>query len=187
MLIQVLSGIVESAFGGVSQTGGEDDHVSDTDQGPDTTCSSAIVSGTQGDAETSMDEEKLTNTSSDECRVDETGLRTSANNPEDSEHGSGLCEHTAAGLDEHHSSVPDSQSPAKTSRPQSKSDSKELAAVDIVPQDERDPNCTECLTHHPDPTSKDLMMYLHALRYQGPGWEYSTSLPIWADQDWKQT
>ena len=50
---------------------------------------------------------------------------------------------------------------------------------------EKDPHCTRCKTPRPDPTPKDLIMYLHALLYRGPGWEYSTPLPVWAEQDWK--
>lgn len=49
-----------------------------------------------------------------------------------------------------------------------------------------DSNCTECCMHHPDPTPVQLMMYLHALSYQGEGWAYKTSLPEWADSDWRQ-
>lgn len=43
-----------------------------------------------------------------------------------------------------------------------------------------DPNCTECHTHHPDPTPNELIMYLHALRYSGDGWDFKTDPPEWA-------
>lgn len=50
----------------------------------------------------------------------------------------------------------------------------------------RDPLCAECKKVRPDPTEKDLVMYLHALRYKGPDFEYSTPLPDWAKEDWVQ-
>ncbi|KAM6912253.1 pseudouridylate synthase RPUSD2 [Xenentodon cancila] len=48
----------------------------------------------------------------------------------------------------------------------------------------RDPLCSECKVVRPDPTEKELIMYLHALRYKGPDFEYSTRLPVWAKEDW---
>ncbi|XP_055028975.1 pseudouridylate synthase RPUSD2 [Misgurnus anguillicaudatus] len=50
----------------------------------------------------------------------------------------------------------------------------------------RDHLCGECKIVRPDPTEKDLVMYLHALRYKGPDFEYSTRLPDWAKEDWIQ-
>lgn len=47
-----------------------------------------------------------------------------------------------------------------------------------------DPLCNECKIVRPDPTDKELVMYLHALRYKGPDFEYSTRLPDWAKEDW---
>lgn len=44
--------------------------------------------------------------------------------------------------------------------------------------------CSECKLVRPDPTEKELIMYLHALRYKGPDFEYSTRLPDWAKEDW---
>lgn len=44
--------------------------------------------------------------------------------------------------------------------------------------------CSECKLIRPDPTEKELIMYLHALRYKGPDFEYSTRLPDWAKEDW---
>lgn len=48
----------------------------------------------------------------------------------------------------------------------------------------RDHLCSECKIVRPDPTEKELVMYLHALRYKGPDFEYSTQLPDWAKEDW---
>ncbi|XP_040915833.1 RNA pseudouridylate synthase domain-containing protein 2 isoform X2 [Toxotes jaculatrix] len=48
----------------------------------------------------------------------------------------------------------------------------------------RDLLCSECKIVRPDPTEKELIMYLHALRYKGPDFEYSTHLPDWAKEDW---
>ncbi|XP_066550293.1 pseudouridylate synthase RPUSD2 [Amia ocellicauda] len=50
----------------------------------------------------------------------------------------------------------------------------------------RDPLCGECKIVRKDPTEKDLVMYLHALRYKGPDFEYSTRLPDWAKEDWQE-
>lgn len=50
----------------------------------------------------------------------------------------------------------------------------------------RDHLCGECKIVRPDPTEKELIMYLHALRYKGPDFEYSTQLPDWAKEDWIQ-
>ncbi|RXN17151.1 RNA pseudouridylate synthase domain-containing 2 [Labeo rohita] len=50
----------------------------------------------------------------------------------------------------------------------------------------RDNLCGECKIVRPDPTEKDLVMFLHALRYKGPDFEYSTQMPDWAKEDWVQ-
>lgn len=49
-----------------------------------------------------------------------------------------------------------------------------------------DPSCLECKIHYKDPTPKDLIMYLHAFKYSGPGWAYETPMPVWADVNWKE-
>ncbi|XP_029316770.1 pseudouridylate synthase RPUSD2 [Cottoperca gobio] len=54
----------------------------------------------------------------------------------------------------------------------------------ISPPETRDALCTECKLERRDPTEKELIMYLHALRYKGPDFEYSTPLPDWAKEDW---
>ncbi|XP_039226767.1 RNA pseudouridylate synthase domain-containing protein 2 isoform X3 [Drosophila yakuba] len=43
-----------------------------------------------------------------------------------------------------------------------------------------DPQCSECKINYRDPGTKDLIMYLHAWKYRGVGWEYETELPDWA-------
>ncbi|XP_002036528.2 RNA pseudouridylate synthase domain-containing protein 2 isoform X1 [Drosophila sechellia] len=43
-----------------------------------------------------------------------------------------------------------------------------------------DPQCSECKLNYRDPGTKDLIMYLHAWKYKGVGWEYETELPDWA-------
>lgn len=57
-------------------------------------------------------------------------------------------------------------------------------ATDSTPPGSRDHLCSECKLVRPDPTEKELIMYLHALRYKGPDFEYSTRLPDWAKEDW---
>ena len=56
---------------------------------------------------------------------------------------------------------------------------------DPIPNPLFDPDCTECNIHRPDPTPNDFIMYLHALKYSGHDWEYSTEYPEWAHKDWK--
>ncbi|TSN67133.1 RNA pseudouridylate synthase domain-containing protein 2 [Bagarius yarrelli] len=50
----------------------------------------------------------------------------------------------------------------------------------------RDHLCSECKIVRPDPTEKELVMYLHAFCYKGPDFEYSTQMPGWAKEDWVQ-
>ncbi|CAD7085450.1 unnamed protein product [Hermetia illucens] len=47
-----------------------------------------------------------------------------------------------------------------------------------------DKHCYECKVRYRDPKPQDLVMYLHAWKYKGPGWEYETELPDWARVDW---
>ncbi|CAH1233487.1 RPUSD2 [Branchiostoma lanceolatum] len=47
-----------------------------------------------------------------------------------------------------------------------------------------DPICDECRVSRRDPTPKELVMYLHALSYEGEGWSFETPPPKWASEDW---
>ncbi|XP_057660868.1 uncharacterized protein LOC130896656 isoform X1 [Diorhabda carinulata] len=47
-----------------------------------------------------------------------------------------------------------------------------------------DRHCYECKVRYRDPKPQDLVMYLHAWKYKGPGWEYVTELPDWAQINW---
>ncbi|CAI9565156.1 unnamed protein product [Staurois parvus] len=49
-----------------------------------------------------------------------------------------------------------------------------------------DPLCGECKIVRLDPSPKDLVMYLHALRYKGEDFDFSTELPEWAKDDWME-
>ncbi|XP_055680389.1 pseudouridylate synthase RPUSD2-like isoform X4 [Lutzomyia longipalpis] len=49
-----------------------------------------------------------------------------------------------------------------------------------------DKHCYECKVRYRDPKPQDLVMYLHAWKYKGPGWEYSTELPEWASSQWME-
>lgn len=69
---------------------------------------------------------------------------------------------------------------AKASEEQTGSDE----SLKAIPTGTRDFLCNECKIVRQDPTEKELVMYLHALRYKGPDFEYSTSLPDWAKEDW---
>ncbi|KAK4296455.1 hypothetical protein Pmani_031054 [Petrolisthes manimaculis] len=47
-----------------------------------------------------------------------------------------------------------------------------------------DEHCYECKVRYRDPKPRDLVMYLHALKYSGPGWQFETKLPDWAHENW---
>ncbi|XP_065828774.1 pseudouridylate synthase RPUSD2-like [Oscarella lobularis] len=76
-----------------------------------------------------------------------------------------------------------------------KNDKDKIEAVDekksetiTAPEDQTfwDPNCSECSFQRPDPKPRDLVMYLHALKYKGLDWEYATEIPKWAKEGWTQ-
>ncbi|XP_072161775.1 pseudouridylate synthase RPUSD2-like [Bemisia tabaci] len=50
-----------------------------------------------------------------------------------------------------------------------------------------DPHCYECKVRYRDPKPQDLVMFLHAWKYRGPGWAYQTELPDWARIDWTES
>ncbi|KAM9341286.1 pseudouridylate synthase RPUSD2 [Symphorus nematophorus] len=72
------------------------------------------------------------------------------------------------------------KSPSKSNGDQTE----ETDSTDRTPPGTRDHLCSECKLVRPDPTEKELIMYLHALRYKGPDFEYCTHLPDWAKEDW---
>lgn len=47
-----------------------------------------------------------------------------------------------------------------------------------------DEHCYECKVKFKDPKPQDLVMYLHALKYSGPDFEFETEMPDWAKEDW---
>ncbi|XP_003935762.2 pseudouridylate synthase RPUSD2 isoform X2 [Saimiri boliviensis] len=57
--------------------------------------------------------------------------------------------------------------------------------TDVMNQ-ETDPLCAECRLVRQDPLPQDLVMFLHALRYKGPGFEYFSPMPAWAQDDWQE-
>ncbi|XP_063080291.1 RNA pseudouridylate synthase domain-containing protein 2 isoform X2 [Engraulis encrasicolus] len=65
-----------------------------------------------------------------------------------------------------------------------KAGSEGLTSSSVGPNPSLDPLCQECKIVRRDPTEKELVMYLHALKYKGPGFEYSSSMPDWAKEDW---
>ncbi|XP_068539763.1 pseudouridylate synthase RPUSD2 [Anas acuta] len=52
--------------------------------------------------------------------------------------------------------------------------------------EEKDPLCVECKTSRRDPSPKELVMYLHALRYKGAEFDYCSKMPEWAMEDWEE-
>ncbi|XP_016007711.1 RNA pseudouridylate synthase domain-containing protein 2 isoform X1 [Rousettus aegyptiacus] len=59
------------------------------------------------------------------------------------------------------------------------------AETDVMNQ-EIDPLCAECRLVRQDPLPQDLVMFLHALCYKGPGFEYFSPMPTWAQDDWQE-
>lgn len=59
------------------------------------------------------------------------------------------------------------------------------AAKADVRNHETDPLCAECRLSRQDPLPRDLVMFLHALRYKGPDFEYVSPMPAWAQDDWQ--
>ncbi|XP_051000350.1 pseudouridylate synthase RPUSD2 isoform X1 [Acomys russatus] len=57
--------------------------------------------------------------------------------------------------------------------------------ADVTTQ-ETDPLCAECRLLRQDPLPQDLVMFLHALRYKGPDFEYVSPMPAWAQADWQE-
>lgn len=64
-------------------------------------------------------------------------------------------------------------------------DTPEKAAKADVSQ-QTDPLCAECRVLRQDPLPQDLVMFLHALRYKGPDFEYVSPIPAWAQADWQE-
>lgn len=52
--------------------------------------------------------------------------------------------------------------------------------------EEKDPLCVECKISRQDPSPKELVMYLHALRYKGAEFDYCSKMPEWAMEDWEE-
>ncbi|KAL9976467.1 hypothetical protein ACROYT_G013774 [Oculina patagonica] len=46
-----------------------------------------------------------------------------------------------------------------------------------------DKDCSECQIVRRDPTPNELSMFLHALSYKGPDWEFRTGLPSWVKEE----
>lgn len=71
-----------------------------------------------------------------------------------------------------------------------KSDGYEKLAEKYIKRPENiviEDSCYLCHQKYMDPQPKDLIMFLHALKYQGEGWEFESELPSWAKDDWKET
>lgn len=48
----------------------------------------------------------------------------------------------------------------------------------------QDPDCRDCRDKFHEPPPRRLFMYLHALKYSGPGFSYESELPSWARDSW---
>lgn len=71
-----------------------------------------------------------------------------------------------------------------TNGPEQETDGNSSSVAEEKNLDLIDPLCGECKIVRPDPSPKDLVMYLHALHYKGEDFDFSTELPEWAKDDW---
>lgn len=51
---------------------------------------------------------------------------------------------------------------------------------------EIDSACDLCQQKCMDPEPKDLILFLHALKYEGLNWSFETEMPVWARDDWDE-
>ncbi|XP_058018075.1 pseudouridylate synthase RPUSD2 isoform X2 [Ahaetulla prasina] len=93
---------------------------------------------------------------------------------------------------DHSDNIEESENKEKTlslnSAPQAnvhKTETGEMCLTEF--HNEMDPLCEECKTVRPDPSPRELVMYLHALRYKGMEFEYCSKMPAWAQDDWEET
>nr|XP_002128102.1 RNA pseudouridylate synthase domain-containing protein 2 isoform X2 [Ciona intestinalis] len=56
-----------------------------------------------------------------------------------------------------------------------------MSEAPAVDGDRYAPSCVECIKPLPDPNPQSLFIYLHALSYKGPDWEFKTNMPAWAN------
>lgn len=49
-----------------------------------------------------------------------------------------------------------------------------------------DPACDICHQKFMDPEPKDLILFLHALKYTGDSWSFESDMPIWAKDGWNK-
>jgi tRNA pseudouridine synthase 9 len=54
-----------------------------------------------------------------------------------------------------------------------------------VPHDELFTGCIECRDKRQDPIPEQLVIWLHAFKYESDAWNYETSLPEWAQEDFQ--
>ena len=62
----------------------------------------------------------------------------------------------------------------------------DLSTEEILEKLEKcvDETCKDCKRLFREPEQEELVMYLHALRYNGPDWDFSSPMPDWAAEDW---
>lgn len=51
---------------------------------------------------------------------------------------------------------------------------------------EMDSACDLCHQKFMDPEPKDLIIFLHALKYEGIDWSFETEMPVWARETWTE-
>ncbi|XP_062296482.1 RNA pseudouridylate synthase domain-containing protein 2 [Scomber scombrus] len=94
------------------------------------------------------------------------------------------CSSSCTDLNSNNTSLKESPSPLPNKS--NGNQTEQTGSTQKNPPVAKDSLCSECKLVRPDPTEKELIMYLHALRYKGPDFEYSTPSPDWAKEDWSE-
>lgn len=50
----------------------------------------------------------------------------------------------------------------------------------------KDSLCQSCKKKYRDPKPHELLIFLHAHRYKGEGWDFQTEIPNWAKEEWNE-
>lgn len=139
-------------------------------------------------------EEHNAKLSFDMLDISEEGLKLSTGSKD--QDSSGSCTQTVevTAITENSCGTEDSKSQEDSSQNSySKPETSETGCEEASPSrtldgdiEEKDPLCAECKIIRQDPSPKELVMYLHALRYKGAEFEYCSKMPDWALEDWEE-
>ncbi|XP_019374551.1 PREDICTED: RNA pseudouridylate synthase domain-containing protein 2 [Gavialis gangeticus] len=139
-------------------------------------------------------EEHNAKLSFDMLDISEEGLKLSTGSEDQDSSGSSTQAVEVTAITENSCGTEDSKSQEDSSQNSySKPGTSETGCEEASPSgtldgdtEEKDPLCAECKIIRQDPSPKELVMYLHALRYKGAEFEYCSKMPDWALEDWEE-